>query len=214
MFASSANAVASAGKGAAQVFTAAEIGGVRIADALIDTGSAFSMLSAAMYSRLPSAAPIQPFTCAAPDVVGVGGASAEIRGYVDTPVEIAGTAVHHPEYEQVNPLANKQPFEQYVSAAPTRMFSRDGTISAFGNPYIDSLQILTDRIREFNAKYIRDKSGLRLARVLEFTLKMVKYAPLEGRGWQPLPKFLSTKKAILNFQNNDERCFGYASLLP
>ena len=82
------------------------------------------------------------------------------------------------EYEPVNPLANKQPFEQYLSAAPTRMFSRDGTISALGNPYIDSLQILTDRIREFNAKYIRDKSGLRLARVLEFTLKMVKYAPL------------------------------------
>ena len=93
---SSANAVASAGKGAAQIFTAAVIGGVRIPDALIDTCSAFSMLSSAMYSRLPSAPHIQPFTCAAPDVVGVGGASAEIRGYVDTPVEIDGTAVHHP----------------------------------------------------------------------------------------------------------------------
>ena len=54
------------------------------------------------------------------------------------------------EYEPVNPMANKQPFEQYLSAAPTRMFKRDGTISAFGNPYIDSLRILTDRIREFN----------------------------------------------------------------
>ena len=118
------------------------------------------------------------------------------------------------EYEPVNFMANKQPFERYLSAAPTRMFSRDETISAFGNPYIDSHQILTDRIREFNAKYIRAKSGLRLARVLEFTLKMVKYAPLEGRGWQPLPEFLSKKKAILNIQNNDEPAlvvvyFGY-----
>ena len=56
------------------------------------------------------------------------------------------------EYKPVNPLANKQPFEQYLSAAPTRMFRRDETTSAFGNPYIDSLRILTDRIREFNAK--------------------------------------------------------------
>ena len=74
------------------------------------------------------------------------------------------------------------------------MFSRDGTISALGNPYIDSLRILTDQMREFNAKYIRDKSGLQLARVLEFTFKMVKYAPLEVLGWQPLPEFLSKKR--------------------
>ena len=116
------------------------------------------------------------------------------------------------EYESVNPIANKQPFEQYLSAAPTRMFKSDGTISQFGNPYIDSLQILTNRIKEFNAKFIRDKSDLRLARVLTFTLKIVKYAPLEGRGWQPLPEILSKKKTIINIQNNDERCVGYAIL--
>ena len=93
------------------------------------------------------------------------------------------------EYEPVNPLANKQHFEQYLSAAPTRMFRRDETISAFGNPYIDSVRILTNRIREVNAKLIRDKSGFRLARGLQFTLRIVKYPPLEGRGWQPLSEF-------------------------
>ena len=116
------------------------------------------------------------------------------------------------EYEPVNFMANKQRFEQYLSAAPTRMFKRDGAVSAFANPYIDSIGILTEWIREFNAKFIRDKSGLRLARVLQFTLTMVKYTPLEGRGWQPLPEFPSKKKAILNIQNEDERCFGYALL--
>ena len=72
------------------------IGGVRLADALIDTGSAFSMLSSAIYSRLPNAPAIQPFMRAARDVVCVRGANAEIRGYVDAPVELDGTAVHHP----------------------------------------------------------------------------------------------------------------------
>ena len=116
------------------------------------------------------------------------------------------------EYEPVNPMANKQPVEQYLSATLTRIFKIYGTLTPSKIPYIDSLRILTDRIREFNAKYIRDKSGLRLARVLKLTLKLVKYAPVEGRGWQPLPEFLSMKTAIINIQNNDERCFGYAVL--
>ena len=80
------------------------------------------------------------------------------------------------EYEPVNPMVNKQRFEQYLSDSPTRMFKCAGTVSVFANPYIDSLRILTDQIREFNAKFIHDKSGLRLASVLQFTLKMMKYA--------------------------------------
>ena len=91
---STSNAVASACKGAAQVFAPALIAGLRIADALINTGSAFSMLSSAIYARLSDAPAIQPFTRSVPDVVGVGGASAEIRGYIDAPVEVAGVTVH------------------------------------------------------------------------------------------------------------------------
>ena len=78
------------------MFASAAIAGVCIADALIDTGSTFSVLSSVMYARLLDAPVFQPFTRAAPDVIGVEGASAEIRGYVDAPVEIAGITVHHP----------------------------------------------------------------------------------------------------------------------
>ena len=109
-------------------------------------------------------------------------------------------------------MAKTQPFEQYLSSAPTRIFRNDGLIIATANPYIDNLRILTDRIKEFNAKFIRDKSGLRLAAILQYILKMVKYAPLEGRRWQPLPQFMEKKQAIINIQNDDERCFGYALL--
>ena len=107
------------------------------------------------------------------------------------------------EYEPVNPLANKELFKQYLSATLTRIIRRDKPVSAFENPYIDSLRILTDRIIKFNAKFIRDKSGLRLARVVQFTLKMVKYAPREKRGWQPLPEFLAKTRGNINIQNND-----------
>ena len=43
-------------------------------------------------------------------------------------------------------------------------------------------------------------------------MKMVKYALLEGHGWQPLPQFIKKNKAIVTIQNNDKRCFGYAVL--
>ena len=89
-------AIVSIYKSAGQLFAEAVIGRVRITDALFDTGSALTMLSFAMYARLPSAPAIQLFMRAAPNVVGVEGASAEIRGYVDAPVEVAGVAVHHP----------------------------------------------------------------------------------------------------------------------
>ena len=58
----------------------AVLDGVRIPEALIDTNPEFSMISAAMRERLPKPPTIQPFTNAALDVVGVGGASALIRG--------------------------------------------------------------------------------------------------------------------------------------
>ena len=94
-------------------------------------------------------------------------------------------------YEPVKPDTDKhEEFDQYLSAAPTRIFKRDGLITATSNPYTDSLQILSNRIKEFNAKFIRDKSGLRIASVLLFVLKMVKYQHLQGSGWQPLPKYL------------------------
>ena len=116
------------------------------------------------------------------------------------------------EYEPINPLVNKQLIEEYLSAAPTRIFKLDNTISAIANPYIDFLQILTDQIKELNAKFIHNKFGIRLAKVLQLTLKIMKYAPIKGRGWEPFPEFLSKKKAVLNIPNNDERCFGYALL--
>ena len=116
-------------------------------------------------------------------------------------------------YEPAKPDNDKRhAFYQYLSASPTRIFKRNGPITPSSNPYTDCLQILTNRIKEFNAKFIRDKSGLRLAGVIQFILKMVKYHPLEGSGWQPLPKFLEKKNTVINIRNHDQRCFGYALL--
>ena len=85
---STSNAVALAGKEDAKVFSAVVIEQMRIADALIDIGSAFLILRSAVYSRLPNEPLIQSFTRAAPYVVKVRYASAEIVVHVDTPVKL------------------------------------------------------------------------------------------------------------------------------
>ena len=54
------------------------------------------MLSSTLYARLPSKPAIHLFKNSAPEIVGVGGASAEVRGYVDVPLQIAGVEVAHP----------------------------------------------------------------------------------------------------------------------
>ena len=51
-----------------------------------------------------------------------------------------------------------------------------------------------------------------LAEIYLITLKISQFNPLQGSGYQELPKFLAKKKAIINIRNNDERCFGYSVL--
>lgn len=67
----------------------------RIAESFIETKLTFSMLSTAIYSLLLTALAIQPFTNIASDVIGVGGAMAQICKYVFAPVELDCTAVYY-----------------------------------------------------------------------------------------------------------------------
>ena len=50
-------------------------------------------------------------------------------------------------------------------------------------------------------------SGLRLHSIIKFELHTVRYNPLRGETWIPLPKELANKKAIINPKNKDNKCF-------
>ena len=107
---------------------------------------------------------------------------------------------------------NRHGFTQFLSATATRFFKREGQINKYANPYTDVIRILTDRINQHNAKFIRDKSGLRLSQILQLILKTAKYSPVAGRCRTELPRFLKSKKAIVNIQNGNNWCFGYSML--
>ena len=116
-------------------------------------------------------------------------------------------------YEPANPLNEKyKTFEFYLSCAPTRFFHRDPTDDGDGAPYAEPLRELGMRIKRLNAQFIRELSGLVLAGILQLVIRGVRYIPLAGRCFRELPPYLKNKKAIINIQNNDERCFGYSLL--
>ena len=66
---------------------------------------------------------------------------------------------------------------------------------------------MVERILEKIATFIATKSDVRFHRVVKLELHTVSYKPLRGETWIPLPKELADKKAIINMQNKDNKCF-------
>lgn len=73
---------------------------------------------------------------------------------------------------------------------------------------------------EFISSYIQKKiddfqmhgSGFTLSEIKELNIQVSHFQPIRGSSFIDLPKFLKSKKAIINVQNNDNQCFKYAIL--
>ena len=77
------------------------------------------------------------------------------------------------------------------------------------NSYYPGIQRLAQRLIEATANFLRGKLGLVLAKIYLLNLNVARIAPFSGSAYTPFPKFLQNKKAIVNVQNNDNRCLGY-----
>ena len=65
-------------------------------------------------------------------------------------------------------------------------------------------------VLESLAKFQRQGSNWRFRSVLSLELHTVKYEPLGGSSYIPLPAFLAAEKAIINLKNEDDECFKWA----
>jgi hypothetical protein len=76
------------------------------------------------------------------------------------------------------------------------------------------LHSVLETLRSRHAAYMRESSGLRLEEITtaEVQIAKVKYMVYSGLAYAQLPPFLFKKNAIVNVQNTDNRCFGYALL--
>ena len=80
-------------------------------------------------------------------------------------------------------------------------------INLDGTDEDDIYIIMTERILEKMATCQNSGSGWRLYNIINLELHTVSYTPLRGETWIPIPKELANKKAIINIQNKDNKCF-------
>ena len=73
----------------------------------------------------------------------------------------------------------------------------------------DFYDMMVDRVLENIAtcKYMAMGSDVRFYSIIKFELHTVRYKPLRRETYIPLPKELADKKAIINIQNKDNKCF-------
>lgn len=109
----------------------------------------------------------------------------------------------------------------------------DGNITARCKPHFRSITYATlneetfsqhelneafNKLSKSLETYFRDSSGWIIQRVIKLTALTVKYSPLKGSTYIPLPNTLKYSNCILNIKNfTDEMCFLYcvlASLYP
>ena len=69
--------------------------------------------------------------------------------------------------------------------------------------YDTMVEIILERI----ARFLAEGSEVRFHSIIQLELHTVSYKPLKGETWISLPKELAVKKAIINMQNKDNKCF-------
>ena len=70
---------------------------------------------------------------------------------------------------------------------------------------------MKETVLESLAKFQRQGSNWRFRSVfLSLDIHTVKYEPLGGSSYIPLPAFIAAKKAIINLKNEDDECFKWA----
>ena len=76
----------------------------------------------------------------------------------------------------------------------------------------ETFETMKQKIIESFATYTSGGSGWIFQSIEKLRLKVDKNIPLNGSGYIDLPKEIKTKKAVINVQNKDDRCFEYAIL--
>ena len=75
--------------------------------------------------------------------------------------------------------------------------------------YVTMVEKVLENMYEFQR---REGSSWRLYSIIKLELHTVSYKPLRGETWIPLSKELADKKAIINMQNKDNKCFLWSVL--
>ena len=102
--------------------------------------------------------------------------------------------------EKTNPSTGK-------SVTQDASFHSKVEVNLEGTDISDLYNTMVDRVLETMATFQRRGSNWTFKSIINFVIHTVKYEPLKGSSYIPLPKNLMLKKAIINLKNKDDECF-------
>ena len=105
------------------------------------------------------------------------------------------------KYNQNNEAVYAEPTFRSVSFACTNA-------SQIQEQMAEAFQHLHNSYQNFE----RDGSGWSIDKILKLEVISIEYIPLEGSSYIQLPAKFQKKKAVLNIQNNDQKCFIWSIL--
>ena len=91
-------------------------------------------------------------------------------------------------------------------------FHSDVEINLDGTDEKELYDMMVQRMIEKTATFQSKGNGWRLRSIIQLELHTVRYNPIRGKTYIPLPKELADKKAIINMKNSDNRCFLWCAL--
>ena len=89
-------------------------------------------------------------------------------------------------------------------------FNSDPEVNLEGTNVNDLYQEMTDKILEGIAKYNKGGSNFIFKQILSLEIHTVQYELLGGSSYIELPESLANKKAVINLNNKDNKCFMWA----
>ena len=99
-----------------------------------------------------------------------------------------------------------------ISVKDKAYFNTQTFINLVSTDIKDILSSMTREILNKVGIYQKNVSGWYFKEVLNLEIHTVKYKPMKGSSYIPLPDFIMRKKAILNMENKDEKCFQWSIL--
>ena len=76
----------------------------------------------------------------------------------------------------------------------------------------DILKEMIKQILNTLSIYQKNGSGWYFKKVIRLEIHIVEYKPMKGGSYIPLPNFIMRKKAIINMENEDNKCFLWSIL--
>ena len=110
-------------------------------------------------------------------------------------------------------------FKCYIKILSTseiidRCFHSNIKLSIDGTNEEELYATMTDKILERLATFLASTSECVFHSVIQLDLHIVRYSPLGGETYIPLPEWLKNKNAIINILNKDNKCFLWCVLRP